>query len=35
MYQMVPIASVEGTVLTEGPLANSKIAQCLKEAMDS
>jgi hypothetical protein len=35
MYQMVPVASLEGTVLTEGPLANSEIAQRLEEAMDS
>jgi hypothetical protein len=26
MYQMVPIAPLEGTVLTDGPLANSEIA---------
>jgi hypothetical protein len=35
MYQMVPVAPLEGTVLVEGPLANSKIAQRLKEVMDS
>jgi hypothetical protein len=35
MYQMVPVASLEGTMLIEGPLANSKIMQRLKEVMDS
>jgi hypothetical protein len=32
---MVPVAQLEGTMLAEGPLADSEIAQCLKEAMDT
>jgi hypothetical protein len=35
MPQMVPFAPLEGTVLTEKPLANSEIMQCLMEAIDS
>jgi hypothetical protein len=31
---MTPGAPLERTVLTEGPLANSKIAQRIKEAME-
>ena len=34
LYVMVPKASFDRTVLTEGMLPNSKIAQCIKEAMD-
>jgi hypothetical protein len=35
MHRMIPVARLEGTVLTEGPLADSEIMQCLKEAMDA
>jgi hypothetical protein len=35
MHWMVPVAPLEVTVLAEGPLANSKITQHLKEAMES
>jgi hypothetical protein len=35
MHRMVPIAQLEGTVLAEGPLVDSEIAQRLKEAMDA
>jgi hypothetical protein len=32
---MIPVARLEGTVLAEGPLADSEITLCLKEAMDA
>jgi hypothetical protein len=32
---MVPVARLEGTVLAEGPLADSEITRRLKEAMDA
>jgi hypothetical protein len=35
MHRMVPVTPLEGMVLAEGPLANSKITQRLKEVMDS
>jgi hypothetical protein len=35
MHRMVPVAWLEGMVLAEGPLADSKIAQRLKEVMDA
>ena len=34
LYAMVPEASFDGTVVTEGALPNSVIAQCIKEAME-
>jgi hypothetical protein len=34
LYWMVPSAPLEGMVLAMGPLANSKITQCIKEAME-
>ena len=34
LYAMVPEASFDGTVLAEGALPNSKIAQRIKEAME-
>ena len=34
LYAMVPEASFDGTVLTEGALPNSKIAQRIKETME-
>jgi hypothetical protein len=35
MHRMVPVTQLKETVLAKGPLANSEIAQCLKEAMDA
>jgi hypothetical protein len=35
MHRMVPVARLEGTALIEGPLADSEIAQHLKEVMDA
>ena len=34
LYVIAPKASFDGTALTEGALSNSKIAQCIKEAME-
>jgi len=34
LYAMEPKASFDRTVLTEGMLPNSEIAQCIKEAME-
>ena len=34
LHAMVPEASFDGTMLTEGRLPNSEIAQCIKEAME-
>jgi hypothetical protein len=34
LYRMTPDAPLEGTVLAEGPLTNSKIMQRIKEAIE-
>ena len=34
LYVMVPEASFDGTTLAEGALPHSKVAQCIKEAME-
>ena len=34
LYMMAPEASFDRTVLTEGMLPNSEIAQCIKEAIE-
>ena len=34
LYAMAPEASFDGTVLIEGALPNSKITQCIKEAIE-
>ena len=34
LYAMAPEALFDGTVLAEGVLPNSEIAQCIKEAME-
>jgi hypothetical protein len=35
LHWMVPGAPLEGTVLTEAPVAFSEISQCIKDTMDS
>jgi hypothetical protein len=35
MHRVVPVAHLEGTMLAEGPLTNSKIVQHLKVVMDA
>ena len=34
LYAMAPEASFDGTVLAEGALSNSEIAQCIKVVME-
>ena len=34
LHTMAPGASLDGTALTEGALSPSKVAQCIKEAME-